>query len=92
MDVWRISALAWLAVNAITFCVYGVDKLLAVRGWQRISEASLLALACCAGSLGALMAMVFFHHKTSHAKFRYTVPLLVLIHFAITYYLWNLNN
>ena len=63
--------LLWLvAINMGTFLVYGYDKFLATRGVWRISERVLLLLALIGGSLGALVAMQVFRHKTIKSSFR----------------------
>ena len=40
-----------LAINIITFIVYGIDKLKAKHSWWRIPESTLLILAAVGGSL-----------------------------------------
>ncbi len=55
-----------IVINVVTFLVYGVDKLKAKQGSWRISEATLLILAAIGGSIGALLGMKVWHHKTMH--------------------------
>ena len=68
-----------IVINIVTFLVYGIDKwrstsgrLLptgrkkAKQGSWRISEATLLILAAIGGSIGALLGMKIWHHKTMH--------------------------
>lgn len=57
-----------IAINVITFFVYGVDKLKARKSWWRISEKTLLLLAALGGSIGAWAGMRLWHHKTLHKK------------------------
>ena len=76
-----------LAVNVVAFAAFGIDKYKAKRGLWRISEATLLLLAVVGGSIGALMGMRIWHHKTQHAKFRYGLPLIILAQIALIYYL-----
>lgn len=71
-----------LAVNVLTFIVYGVDKWKAQRGRWRVPEASLLGLAALGGSVGAWLAMQLFRHKTQKKKFRYGVPALFVLQVA----------
>ena len=73
-----------LATNLLTFGIYGIDKHKARHNHWRVREASLLLLAALGGSIGALMAMHLFHHKTQHKKFRYGVPAILIIQLAIT--------
>ena len=76
-----------LAVNVVAFAAFGIDKYKAKRGLWRISEATLLLLAVVGGSIGALLGMRIWHHKTQHAKFRYGLPLIILAQVALIYYL-----
>ena len=76
-----------LAINVATFLVYGIDKLKAKRAKWRIPEATLLLLAAVGGSIGAWLGMKVWHHKTLHMKFRYGVPLILLMQIALITYL-----
>lgn len=53
-----------IAINIVTFIVYGIDKVKAMKGKWRISEATLLLLAIIGGSVGAWLGMKTWHHKT----------------------------
>lgn len=77
-----------LAVNLLTFIIYGIDKYKARHNHWRVREASLLLLAALGGSIGALLAMKVFHHKTQHKKFRYGVPAILFIHIIVAVYLY----
>ena len=79
-----------LAVNVLTFIVYGVDKWKARRGRWRVSEAMLLGLAALGGSVGAWLAMQLFRHKTQHKKFRYGVPMLFVLEVAAAVFFVNM--
>lgn len=75
-----IAYIAFLAaVSLVTFIAYGVDKVKAKRGSERISERRLLALAFVGGAAGALLGMLLFRHKTRHLKFIIFVPLLLAL-------------
>lgn len=76
-----------LAINVAAFLVYGIDKLKAKHAKWRISEATLLLLAAVGGSIGAWLGMKVWHHKTLHMKFRYGVPLIILLQIALIAYL-----
>lgn len=82
---WIFLLLA--AVNLLAFVLYGVDKLKAKKGAWRIPEATLLLVAFLGGSLGALLGMEIFRHKTKHAKFRILVPLFLILHIALAVYM-----
>ena len=75
-------------INVVTFLVYGIDKWKAKQGSWRISEATLLILAVIGGSIGALLGMKVWHHKTMHKKFKYGVTLILLAHIALLIWIW----
>jgi len=72
-----------IAVNVVTFITYGIDKWKATRKKWRIPEATLLGLAAIGGGLGAWLGMKVWHHKTLHKKFRFGVPLLLIVQIAL---------
>ena len=76
-----------LAINAVAFIIYGIDKYKAKKAKWRISEATLLLLAILGGSIGAWMGMKVWHHKTMHKKFKYGIPAILLIQIALMAYL-----
>lgn len=74
------SILLYLAaINIVTFIVYGIDKWKAKRSKWRVPESSLLWWAAFGGSVGALLGMKAWHHKTQHNKFRYGVPAILIL-------------
>ena len=86
----RIVLFYLLAANLLTFVTYGVDKWKARHNRWRVREATLLLLAALGGSIGALLAMRVFRHKTQHKKFRYGVPALLLVQLAIAcVFIWG---
>ncbi len=88
MNVHMIIIYYLLAINAVAFFAYGIDKLKARKGWWRIPEATLLLLAIIGGSIGAWLGMKVWHHKTMHKKFRYGLPLIILLQLsAVLYFL-----
>jgi len=72
-----------IGVNVLAFLVYGIDKLKAKKGKWRISEATLLMLAIIGGSIGAWLGMKVWHHKTMHRKFKYGIPLILVLQMAL---------
>jgi uncharacterized membrane protein YsdA (DUF1294 family) len=76
-----------IVINVVTSLVYGIDKWKAKQGSWRISEATLLILAIIGGSIGALLGMKVWHHKTMHKKFKYGLPLILLVQTALIYLL-----
>lgn len=77
LNLLHIVLIYFLAINVVTFFLYGIDKWKARRDKWRISEATLLGLAVIGGSIGAWLGMKVWHHKTLHKKFRYGLPLIL---------------
>ena len=76
------------AVNVVTFTVYGIDKRKARRGAWRIPEKTLFLLPLLGGSVGALLGMKVFRHKTKHWYFVWGIPAILLAQRALTVWLW----
>jgi uncharacterized membrane protein YsdA (DUF1294 family) len=71
---------AWLlAFNAVTVLVYGYDKAIAGGHRRRVPERTLLGLALCGGTAGALLAMRLFRHKTAKRSFRNGLALVIAV-------------
>ena len=91
MHTWMPLIAVWLILCIISFCQFGIDKRKARRGAWRIPEKTLLITAAIGGSLGALLGMQVFRHKTQHAQFKYGIPAIivmqVLIIAALVYFL-----
>ena len=69
--------------NIIVMLLYGIDKLKAAKNKWRISEKTLILCAFLGGSVGALLGMMLFRHKTQHVKFKALVPIALVVHIAI---------
>ena len=76
-----------LAINIATFLLYGIDKYKAKKNQWRISEATLLTMAAIGGSIGAWAGIRLWHHKTMHKKFKYGIPLIIIMQIALAVYL-----
>ena len=76
-----------LAINIATFFLYGIDKYKARKGRWRISEATLLLMAVVGGSIGAWTGMRLWHHKTKHKKFKYGIPIIIILQVTLAVYL-----
>ena len=74
-----------ICIDVVAFLVYGIDKWKAKQGSWRISEATLLMLAVIGGTIGALLGMQVWRHKTMHLKFKYGLPLILLAQIALMY-------
>ena len=76
----------FVAINTITFLIYGIDKFKAKKNKWRIPESTLLLLAIIGGSIGAWLGMKVWHHKTMHKKFKYGIPFIIVLQTGIFLY------
>lgn len=74
-------------MTLLTFSAFGVDKWKARHGRWRIPEATLLLMAALRGSIGALLGMRVWHHKTLHRKFTLGIPLILTLQAALAAWL-----
>ena len=70
------------AINIVAFFLYGIDKWKARHDKWRITEARLIWIAVAGGSIGALLGMKIWHHKTKHNKFRFGLPAILILQIA----------
>lgn len=72
-----------LLINLFSLFVMGLDKRKAIKKQYRISELSFFLLAIIGGSLGIILGMLLFHHKTKKVQFVLGIPLIILIQLII---------
>ena len=86
---WTVL-LVWLAViNLLTFIVYGADKRRARKGKWRVPEKTLFLLPLLGGSVGALLGMKAFRHKTKHWYFVWGIPAILLAQIALAVWIYT---
>ena len=94
---WGVLAIWLVAINLVTFLVFGLDKLKAKRkvnkeSVRRVPEKTLFLLAAVGGSIGALLGMKVWHHKTLHKSFRFGIPAILALQILIPAGLWLYFN
>ena len=77
--ITAIGLIYLIGINLAGFIIMGVDKKRAIRGAWRISEASLFFTALLGGSLGCILGMQHFRHKTKHWYFKYGMPTILVV-------------
>ena len=77
-----------LLINAATFLLMLVDKLKAKKNRWRIPERTLFGSALLGGSIGALLGMYTFRHKTKHLSFTLGMPAILIAQVALAIWIF----
>ena len=77
-----------IAVNLIGFVLMGIDKRKAIKNAFRIPEATLFSVALVGGSLGSILGMLIFRHKTKHWYFLFGMPIILILQIALVVFLY----
>ena len=67
-------------INALSMLLMLIDKQKAKKNRYRIPERVLLGVSAIGGSLGGLMGMRLFRHKTKHPQFYIGIPVMLVLH------------
>ncbi len=86
MDVITIYL---LLINALAFALMLADKQKARKNRWRIPERTLLLTAALGGSVGALIGMYLFRHKTRHIKFTLGIPAILLAQIFLAFWIFS---
>lgn len=79
MKILMLILLYLIIVNFIGFLMMGIDKQKAIKGAFRIPEATLFVIALIGGSIGSIVGMYTFRHKTRHFSFVYGMPAILIL-------------
>jgi len=72
-----------VVVNVSQFVQMWADKRAAINGERRVPEKAFFLGALGGGTIGDILGMYVFHHKTLHAKFKYGMPAILILQIAI---------
>ena len=86
MTFWQVYL---LEINVVALLLSAIDKACARKAIWRVSEVTLLLSAVLGGSVGLLLGILLFRHKTKHNRFRIGVPLILLGQLVLVYFLRN---
>lgn len=89
MDVVIIIISYVVMMNLVSFALMGIDKYKAKKKAWRIPEATLFLFAIFGGSIGSILGMFLFHHKTRHWYFLYGLPVILIVQLICIYLLWQ---
>ena len=76
-------------MNALGLAVMGLDKKKAISNQWRIPEKTLFLVSAIGGSIGTLLGMYLFRHKTKHWYFVIGMPLILAIHFVLGWLIYT---
>lgn len=77
----------YLVINIVGFLSMGLDKFKAKHNHWRIPEKTLLLIPLFLGSVGSLIGMYTFRHKTKHPQFKYGIPAILVINVICIYFI-----
>ena len=89
MDVITLLLGYFIIMNLIGFALMGIDKYRAKKRSFRIPEATLFIVAIIGGSIGSIIGMYAFRHKTRHWYLVYGMPFILLL--QIIFFIFLLN-
>ena len=81
--LWKVLAVYLLVINLAAFLMMGLDKLRAKHDRWRIPEKALFLSALLGGSLGSILGMQVFRHKTQHWYFRFGMPMILILQLVL---------
>lgn len=74
-------------INLISFFYIGLDKMKAQLDHSRVRERTLWFLTLIGGSLGTLLGMRYFRHKTQKLSFQAVVAVILVVQIWIVYFI-----
>jgi uncharacterized membrane protein YsdA (DUF1294 family) len=81
----KYFAIYLLIVNAAGFLLMLIDKRKAIRHRWRIPEKTLFLTAAIGGSMGSIMGMYTFRHKTKHLQFTLGMPAILIVQLVLAF-------
>ena len=88
-DIAMYFIIYLIVINIIAFLAMYIDKRKAKYGRWRIPEQTLFILAVIGGSIGAIIGMYTFRHKTKKLRFSIGFPLILVLQIILMVSLWN---
>ena len=88
---WPLIGTYLVVINLIALLMMWSDKRRSKKdGTRRISEKALFLSAILGGSVGAILGMRLFHHKTRHWYFVWGMPAILLLQLALGVWVWRI--
>ena len=76
-------------INIITIICFALDKIFAIENRKRIRIITLLGLCFLGGSIGGLVSMKVFRHKTQVDYFTIGIPLIIITQIFLLFFIMN---
>ena len=73
----------FVIMNIVGFAIMGIDKRKAIKRAFRIPEATLFIVALIGGSVGSILGMQVFRHKTRHWYFAFGMPAILVVQIVL---------
>lgn len=89
--IFKILLVYLIIINLIGFASMGIDKRKAIQHKYRISEKALFLTALIGGSLGSILGMQLFRHKTKHWYFVLGMPAILVLQVLLALFLYRLG-
>lgn len=83
----NLEVIYLLLINILLFILMGIDKRKAAKNKWRIKEKTLLILCLLGGSIGGIIGMYTFRHKTKHLKFKIGFPFIFIVQLMLLLYI-----
>lgn len=89
--MFKIIIMYLIFINFIGFSIMLIDKNRAIHKEWRVREKTLIGISIIGGSVGMLLGMHVFRHKTKHLKFTIGVPFIFILQLVLLIYFYNYN-
>ena len=83
----KILLIYAIIINLAAFFYFGWDKMKSESHSDRISEKALWLLVVLGGSIGALLGMNYFRHKTKKLSFQAVLAIILALQTAIIFWI-----
>jgi uncharacterized membrane protein YsdA (DUF1294 family) len=89
MSVLLFVIIYLILINLAGFIFMGIDKWKAKKHSFRIPESTFFVLSLAFGTLGTILGMFVFRHKTRHWYFLYGLPFILIIQLILIYLIYQ---
>ena len=84
----KILSIWLIVINLVGFIQMYADKRRAKKDKWRIPEKQLFLVALIGGSVGSILGMQMFRHKTKHKSFLIGMPAILILQIIVVAVIW----